>query len=143
MEGIFLFLQHWSIPVTPWPLPESYSYGKTWSLDTTWSTCIIKTDIRHSVQFRTNCHNSDIFCILYLTRRNWKSEAIKHYQGRSQRSRIFLKIGVKSTVFELQKSLKYKSSSLINFQINGTILFTEISFSGVLRKNEIFSKNID
>ena len=89
VEGIFLFLQHWSIPVTPWPLPESYSYGKTWSLDTTWSTCIIKTDIRHSVQFRTNCHNSDIFCILYLTRRNWKSDAMKHYQGRSQRSRNF------------------------------------------------------
>ena len=31
-----------------------------------------------------------------------------------------LKIGVKSTIFELQKSLKYKSSSLINFQINRT-----------------------
>ena len=31
-----------------------------------------------------------------------------------------VKIGVKSTIFELQKSLKYKSSSLINFQINRT-----------------------
>ena len=34
--------------------------------------------------------------------------------------RSCLKIGVKSTIFKLQKSLKYKSSSLINFLINRT-----------------------
>ena len=33
---------------------------------------------------------------------------------------IFIKIGVKSTVLELQKSYRYKSSSIINFQNNGT-----------------------
>ena len=30
------------------------------------------------------------------------------------------KIGVKSTVLELQKTYRYKSSSIINFQNNGT-----------------------
>ena len=30
------------------------------------------------------------------------------------------KIGVKSTVLELQKSYRYKSSSIINFQNDGT-----------------------
>ena len=32
----------------------------------------------------------------------------------------FRKIGVKSTVLELQKTYRYKSSSLINFQNNET-----------------------
>ena len=33
---------------------------------------------------------------------------------------IFRKIGVKSTVLELQKTYRYKSSSIINFQNDGT-----------------------
>merc|ERR1712030_291949 len=50
------------------------------------------------------------------------------------RSRNFQKIGVKSTVLELQKSLKYKSSSLINFQINGTIFLQKSRFPGFTTK---------
>ena len=44
------------------------------------------------------------------------------------------KICVKSTVFELQKSLKYKSSSLINLQINGTIFYRNLVFWGFPQK---------
>merc|ERR1712030_5725 len=47
---------------------------------------------------------------------------------------IIKKIGVKSTVFELQKSLKYKSSSLINFQINETIFLQKSRFPGFSTK---------
>ena len=53
---------------------------------------------------------------------------LKKGGGQSQKSEVYQactaenvrKIGVKSTVLELQKTYRYKSSSLINFQNNET-----------------------
>ena len=42
------------------------------------------------------------------------------YVSKACTAENFRKIGVKSTVFELQKSYRHKSSSLINFQNNET-----------------------
>ena len=39
--------------------------------------------------------------------------------------------------------MEQDSNEKVNFQINETNFFTEISFSGILRKNEIFPKKID